>query len=80
MAFVAMVCGAYTWLALVALSSDGSVWLLAGMGGAIPASFSCWRLLAYDGDVRQLVPAQAATLANFILMSAGCGLGYLVSH
>ena len=79
MAFVALVGGAYAWLAILAISNAGSVWLLAGLAGAIPAAFSCCRLLFYDGDVRQLVPAQVATLASFLLMSAGCGLGYLVS-
>jgi 1,4-dihydroxy-2-naphthoate octaprenyltransferase len=76
-AYVVLVVSAYSWLGLLLLTDMGSTWLLPGFAGAVPALFSIWRLLDYDGRVKRLVPAQAAALASFLLMSAGCGLGYL---
>jgi 1,4-dihydroxy-2-naphthoate octaprenyltransferase len=76
--YVVITASAYAWLGLLMASENSAAWLLPGFAGAVPTLFSAWRLLAYDGLVEQLVPAQAAALASFILMSVGCGLGYLL--
>jgi 1,4-dihydroxy-2-naphthoate octaprenyltransferase len=77
-AYLGIMCGAYLWLALVALSDAGGAWLLPGFLGAVPAALSVIRLLSFQGHIPRLVPAQAAALASFLLMSAGCGLGYVL--
>jgi hypothetical protein len=53
---------------------------LWGLPGALPAAFSAWRLLQSEGVTKQLIPAQVACLASFVLMATGAGLGYLLSR
>ena len=76
--YVVIVGSAYAWLGLLMASDTGSSSLLPGIAGVFPALYSAWQLLCYDGQVQRLVPAQAAALASFILMSTGCGAGYLL--
>jgi hypothetical protein len=57
--------------------NDGLLW---GLTGALPAGFSAWRLLTSRGDIRRTIPAQAASLASFVLMAVGSGLGYLLGQ
>jgi 1,4-dihydroxy-2-naphthoate octaprenyltransferase len=77
-AYLGIMCGAYLWLAFLALSDAGGAWLLPGFLGAVPAALSVVRLLSFEGHIPRLVPAQAAALASFLLMAAGCGLGYVL--
>lgn len=77
--FTALLTTGYFWLALAALSYEPARGMLWGLTGAVPAIFAARRLLIYSEDVANLVPAQAACLASFVLMALGTGLGYLVS-
>jgi 1,4-dihydroxy-2-naphthoate octaprenyltransferase len=79
LAYVVMVASAYLWLGMLLLSSEAARGLWPALAGALPAFFSARRLLAYDGRVSSLIPAQAAALASFLLISLGAGLGYLLS-
>jgi 1,4-dihydroxy-2-naphthoate octaprenyltransferase len=76
--FVVMLVAAYLWLILAAQHFTESRGMLWGLLGAVPAAFAAWRVLASQGDISELVPAQAACLASFVMMAAGSGLGYLV--
>ena len=69
---------AYLWLVFTAVYYPWAGGLLWGLVGALPAIFSAWRLLATT-QTPQLVPAQLASLASFVLMASGAGLGYLLS-
>lgn len=75
--YVVILATAYTWLVLTALAYPAANGMLGGLVGVIPAAYSAWRLLESEGVTAQLIPAQAACLASFILMAAGAGLGYL---
>ncbi len=76
--YTGILLGAYAWLGLLVATKSGGAWLLPGFLGALPAAFSAWQLMGHHDDVSKLVPAQAAALASFLLMSVGCGLGYLL--
>lgn len=73
--YVTLLGSGYLWLLLCALhyQTYGMLW---GLLGAVPAAFSAWRLLNQYQHTAAIVPAQAACLLSFILMAAGCGLGY----
>jgi 1,4-dihydroxy-2-naphthoate polyprenyltransferase len=75
--YVVILAVGYLWLLLTGLYYPGSRGMLVGMIGALPATFSAWRLLESQNATAQLIPAQVASLASFILMAAGAGLGYL---
>jgi 1,4-dihydroxy-2-naphthoate octaprenyltransferase len=76
--YVTIIATGYTWLVLAAIKFPGGAGLLWGLAGAIPAVFSAWRLLNNTNDTNALIPAQAASLASFVLMACGAGLGYLL--
>jgi 1,4-dihydroxy-2-naphthoate octaprenyltransferase len=75
------------YVALVA-AGIGSVFLLPLAGlpwtvllgalSAIPAALAARRLLRHPEETPRLIPAQVLTLAAFLLMSAGLGLGALL--
>ena len=77
-AYIILVVSAYLWLGLLLLCDKAATGLWLALAGALPALFSAWRLLVYDGRIALLVPAQAAALASFLLLSLGAGLGYLL--
>ena len=66
----------YGWLVYIAVNGDATASILWGLLGAPAASFSVLRLFKYNGNTRSLIPAQAASLASFVLMAVGTGLGY----
>jgi 1,4-dihydroxy-2-naphthoate octaprenyltransferase len=76
--YVTIVATGYIWLVLAAINFPGAAGLLGGLAGALPATFSAWRLLSNTGATAALIPAQAASLASFVLMACGAGLGYLL--
>jgi 1,4-dihydroxy-2-naphthoate octaprenyltransferase len=76
--FLVIVVAAYLWLGIAALSLPGGEGMLWGLLGALPAGIAAVKLLAAKGETRLIVPAQAATLASFIVMALGCGAGYLL--
>jgi 1,4-dihydroxy-2-naphthoate octaprenyltransferase len=78
LSYVTIVATGYTWLVLTAINLPGAAGLLGGLAGALPAAFSAWRLLSNTGATAALIPAQAASLASFVLMACGAGLSYLL--
>jgi len=76
--YVTIIATGYIWLVLAAINFPGAKGLLWGLAGALPAAFSAWRLLHNTGATTALIPAQAASLASFVLMACGAGLGYLL--
>ena len=76
--FAVLVASGYLWLLLAALHFAGARGMLLGIIGAGPAAFAVWRALGKADNVSALIPAQAASLASFVLMAAGSGLGYLL--
>jgi 1,4-dihydroxy-2-naphthoate octaprenyltransferase len=77
--FLGIIVAAYLLLATVALGGPSTRGLLWGLVGALPATFACRRLTTARGITARIVPAQAATLASFVAMAAGAGLGYLLA-
>ncbi len=76
--FVAIVATAFVALVLLPLAGlPRMVWL--GGIAAPPALFAVVRVLRGWNETRELVPAQAATLASFVLLALGTGLGLLWS-
>ena len=69
----------YAWLILTVIYYPTASGMLVGMIGAFPAVFSAWRLLQSEGVTARLIPAQMASLASFVLMAVGAGLGYLAN-
>jgi 1,4-dihydroxy-2-naphthoate octaprenyltransferase len=78
--YVVILATGYLWLVFTAVNYRGATGLLWGLPGALPAAFSAWRLLQSEGVTKQLIPAQVACLASFVLMATGAGLGYLLSR
>ena len=76
--YMTIIATGYTWLVLAAINFPGAAGLLGGLAGALPAAFSAWLLLNNTNDTTALIPAQAASLASFVLMACGAGLGYLL--
>lgn len=76
--YVTLLATGYFWLVLTALNYPEARGLLWGLSGAAPAAFSAWRVLGSEGVTGQLVPAQAACLASFVLMATGAGIGFLM--
>jgi 1,4-dihydroxy-2-naphthoate octaprenyltransferase len=74
--YLAMLVIGYGWLVYIVVSGDAPGGLLWGLLGVPAASFSVLRLFKYDGNTQSLIPAQAASLASFVLMAVGVGLGY----
>ena len=75
--FVVLLMASYLWLLLAALHFPEAGGMLWGLIGACPAAFAAWRVMSSAENINELVPAQAACLASFVLMAAGSGLGYL---
>lgn len=78
--YVVLVATGYLWLLFTGLYYAQASGLLWGLAGAVPATFSAWRLLSSDAIIARLIPAQVACLLSFLLMAAGAGFGYLLSH
>jgi 1,4-dihydroxy-2-naphthoate octaprenyltransferase len=74
--FAVIVFAAYTILALAAVAYPSGRGMLWGLIGLVPALFAAWRLQQASAVTARLIPAQAATLASFLLMAAATGLGY----
>ena len=77
--YIATVAAGYLILVLASLSLEGARGMLWGALGMVPATFAVIRLLSADGETSRLIPAQAATLASFLVMAVGTGAGYLWS-
>jgi 1,4-dihydroxy-2-naphthoate polyprenyltransferase len=74
--FALLVAGAYAGLAVLPLLGVArSVWL--GFAGLPPAVAAARRLMRQPERTAALIPAQAWTLASFLLFAAGSGLGLL---
>lgn len=73
--YLAMFVFSYGWLVYIALSCD-SAGLLWGLAGLPAAGFSAFKVFGYKGNTRSLIPAQAASLASFVLMAVAVGLAY----
>ena len=73
--YLAMLVFSYGWLSYIAFIYD-SANLLWGFAGLPAAGFSVFRLFRYKGITQNLIPAQAASLASFVLMAVGVGLAY----
>jgi 1,4-dihydroxy-2-naphthoate octaprenyltransferase len=71
---------AYAWLAVTAFYYQGAAGLACGLVGLVPAVFSAQRLMSAHSDVSRLIPAQAASLASFVLMALAAGTGYVIMH
>jgi 1,4-dihydroxy-2-naphthoate octaprenyltransferase len=56
--------------------AEGVLWGLLALG---PACFASDRVLRSPTDTAALIPAQVATLAAFVLLAVGAGLGYLLT-
>ena len=55
-----------------------SKWVLLGLTGLAPGIWACRRATTSFEVTCKLVPAQAATLAGFVLYALGAGLGILI--
>ena len=53
-----------------------TLWL--GSVAVVPAAFATWRLLQNPNTTSEIIPAQAATLAAFVLYSVGASVGVLL--
>jgi len=78
--YVILLATGYLWLIFTAINYAWAKGLLWGLLGVLPASFSAWRLLDSPGDTQRVIPAQVASLASFLLMATGAGMGYLLSR
>ncbi|MCB1732913.1 MAG: prenyltransferase [Halieaceae bacterium] len=78
--YVLLVCAGYTWLLLTVWYYPGASGLLGGLLGAFPGIWSAWRLLQSRGITARIIPAQVASLASFLLLAVGAGLGYLLGN
>lgn len=68
---------AFTSLALLPITGlPKTVWL--GGIAIIPAAFGAWRLLRNPNTTPEIIPAQVATLATFVLYSMGVSIGVLL--
>lgn len=74
--YVIILATAYFWLLLVPYFYPGSNGVLWGLVGLPAAGFSAWRLVNSPEDTQRVVPAQVASLACFVLLAMGAGLGY----
>ena len=74
--YVVIVVAAYLILVLAALSCESTRGMLWGLLGSVPAAFAMVRVLGYKGETSGIIPAQAASLASFLLMALGTGAGY----
>lgn len=74
--YIAIVTAAYLLLLSVALTLEGASGMLWGLCGLVPAAFAIVRLLDAGGETHRIIPAQGATLASFIFMAIGTGVGY----
>jgi 1,4-dihydroxy-2-naphthoate octaprenyltransferase len=77
--YIVMVAMAYLLLLLTAAYLDGARGMHWGMVGLLPAAFAVFRLRGADGETRRIIPAQAASLASFLAMALGSGVGYLLA-
>ncbi len=76
-AFVVIQAIAFTCLALLpSMGLPKTIWL-AGVA-AIPAAFAAWRLMRNPDTTPQIIPAQGAALAAFVLYSSGASVGLLL--
>jgi 1,4-dihydroxy-2-naphthoate octaprenyltransferase len=75
--YVVMIVAAYMLLVLTAMYFEGASGMLWGLVGIIPAIFAVVRLWANPGETSRIIPAQAASLASFLIMALGSGTGYL---
>ncbi|MFT5232637.1 MAG: 1,4-dihydroxy-2-naphthoate octaprenyltransferase [Candidatus Krumholzibacteriia bacterium] len=75
--YLAMLVIGYGWLVFIAVNGDATGGLLGGLLGMPAASFSAIRLFNYNGNTQNLVPAQVASLASFVLMAIGVSLVYM---
>jgi 1,4-dihydroxy-2-naphthoate octaprenyltransferase len=74
--YIATVTAAYLLLALASLWLADAPGMLWGLLGMAPAAIAIIRLLSAGGETSRLIPAQAATLASFLLMAVATGAGY----
>ena len=75
--FAAMQAIAFATVALLPLSGlPKTVWL--GGIAVVPAAFAAGRLLRNPNTTREIIPAQIATLAAFVLYSLGVSVGALL--
>ena len=79
LAYVMLLATGYLWLILACTYYEDARGMLWGILGAVPASFSAWRVLEFKGITRQIIPAQVACLSSFLLMALGTGVGYWLS-
>ena len=77
--YVLLLVLAYLWLVWLVFADTAASPLWPAFAGLFPAVFSAGRVLTYRGHIAALVPAQAAALLGFLLVSAGAGLGYLLA-
>ncbi len=77
-AFAVILAVAYAGIALLpAFGLPVTAWL--GFAGAPFAIRAARRLLRFPDTVREIVPAQAATLLSMVLMAAGMGAGFVLT-
>lgn len=77
--FCGMVTAAYVFLSFMPILGI-SKWVLLGLAGLAPGIWACIRSVTSFDVTRKLVPAQAATLAGFVLYALGAGIGMVVGQ
>lgn len=78
--YIVIVATAYLLLAVASVSIPGAWGMLWGLLGGLPTAFAINRLPRAVGDTSRIIPAQAATLAGFLIMALGSSAGYLWSQ
>jgi 1,4-dihydroxy-2-naphthoate octaprenyltransferase len=63
-------------LALPLTGAPRATWL--GLAALVPAAAAARGLRAAGADTARVVPAQAMTLVSFLVLAAGCALGFLL--
>ncbi len=76
-AYLSLLTSGYLWLLLTMVYYPQAQGLGWGLLGLVPAALSARGLLRSGGSTAELIPAQAACLASFLVMALGAGLGYL---
>jgi 1,4-dihydroxy-2-naphthoate octaprenyltransferase len=75
--YITIVAAAYLLLVLAAIYLEDARGMLWGLAGSIPAIFAIIRLQAASGETCRIIPAQAASLASFMVMALGSAAGYM---
>ena len=75
-AYVVLTATGYLWLFFAAWQYPAAQGMLLGLSGLPLSCFAAVRLLGCSSTTSRIIPAQAASLAAFVTLAVGTGLGY----